>query len=201
MVAANRSRSGARQRGVSDPSPPSSPANPQPSKRPAANPVHVDTTYSPADTPPEAGRRQHGRQARPKAAAGGGAWWAARPWLPYALVALSLLGAFFLGAKLGTIPEMQQLQLGGQVSSGRQQRQQQQLEQQEQRGDKVTAEANGVFPQGCKWREVYYKVRRAARGAAGGPAPCRRPACVLLPARPLCASCVPLAHPPACRAG
>lgn len=92
-------------------------------------------------------------------------WWRALPGLPYVLLALSLLGAFLLGAKLSSVP----LRQPDTFSSRGEQQQQQQQGSGSSSGsgaeERVVAEANGLFPRGCKWREVYNKV--GCRGWAG----------------------------------
>jgi hypothetical protein len=70
------------------------------------------------------------------------------PGLPYLLLGVSLLGAFLLGAKLGTIP-MQQPGL----DDGPQQQSSGKSVQEMEAGP-----SGGPFPRGCKWREVYPKV-------------------------------------------
>ena len=130
----------------------------------------------PSAQPPPSGR---GRDAGGRAAAGRRPWWRAVPGLPYFLLALSLLGAFLLGAKLGSVPMQQLGDLYGSAPGGTQQQRQRR---QQQPGEKVAAEASGPFPRGCKWREVYNKVRAlaaaaAVRGAAGCSACIAGPAC------------------------
>jgi hypothetical protein len=121
------------------------------------NAVHVDASNPPGDlSPGESGRPRHAASSSRMARVGRrGPWWRAVPGLPYLLLGVSLLGAFLLGARLGTIP-MQQPGMEG-------------SEQQQQHGsgsggssseqELVTGPSGGPFPKGCKWREVYTKVR------------------------------------------
>lgn len=121
------------------------PGSPQRAKKQALHPVHVDASASPANGKSHPPRGKTGKASAPS--------YATPSWLPYVLVGLSLLGAFFLGAKVGNVPQMQLLngsstQQSSSSGGGLPQ------------GKKVVSESSGIFPRGCKWREVYYEVRQ-----------------------------------------
>lgn len=73
-------------------------------------------------------------------------WWQLSNRIHYFLLAISLLAAFLLGAKIGNLPLQSAFDLQNQSFGTSHTRQ--------FAPAKVTSEANGIFPVGCKWREV-----------------------------------------------